>query len=321
MRVTGLGGGTDMGGLNLGEIVTTVQMEAPAPRDSGAAGSVRTSAGGRSVDWRIAYGSAASGLLPTFRTRRRCRSSRPAASALPRSEGRSSTSFSAGGNKLEGSFYYNFTNSALQGNNVDAQLLAENPSLPSANRNVIKLQDVNGSVGGPIAKDRLWYFGTVRNNRTDQYVSGVYYNKNANIAPATLGSLDQLYVPDFDRTALNDARFREASIRLTWQATQRNKVTFAYSQQYRENFYNGGGSLTGAAIVSPEAGQTTDARPQTLPQVTWTSPRTNRLLLEAGFSGFRALTGGQARPSYDPAITRITCRATSTSLVCRRTPP
>ena len=308
MRVTGLGGGTDMGGLNLGEIVTTVQMEGAGATGFGSRGfgEGRLQVDGLSTGG-SRYGSGSGSFLPDISNAQEVQIvssgglgaaevGGPVINIIPR----------AGGNKLEGSLYYNFSNGSLQGNNVSEQLLAENPSLPSANRNVIKLQDVNVSAGGPIKKDRLWYFGTIRNNRTDQNVSGVYYNKNANLVPSTLG-LDQLYVPDFDRTALNDARFREASIRLTWQVTQRNKVTFAHSQQYRENFYNGGGSLVGGStITSPEAGGTTDARPQTLPQVTWTSPRTNRLLLEAGFSGFRALTGGQARPSYDPAITRIT---------------
>ena len=211
----------------------------------------------------------------------------------------------SGGNKLTGSFYYNFSNNAMQGNNIDDKLRLENPGLPNVNSNVIKLQDINGAVGGPVRRDRLWYFGTVRNNRTDQWVPGVYYNQNANISPSQL-SLSTLYVPDLDRRAFNDARFREASIRVTWQATPRNKFTLSHSQQYRENNYNGGGALTGTAVTSPEAGGTTDARPQTLPQVSWTSPLTNRLLLEGAFAGFRALTGGQARPTYDGSATRIT---------------
>jgi len=212
----------------------------------------------------------------------------------------------SGGNALEGSFYYNFSNGDLQGNNISEELRRENPNLPSVNANVIKLQDVNASMGGPVRRDRLWYFATIRNNRTDQFVPGAYFNENAHKPLTELRSLDELYVPDFDRRAFGDARFREYSARFTWQATARNKFTFAHSQQYRENNYNGGGSLNGSAIVSPEAGSTTDARPQTLPQVTWSAPWTSRLLLEGAFSGFRALTGGQARPTNDPRATRVT---------------
>jgi hypothetical protein len=53
-------------------------------------------------------------------------------------------------------------------------------SEPAAGQcDVIKLQDVTPSVGGPIKKDRLWYFASVRNNRTDQWIPGNYVNRNA----------------------------------------------------------------------------------------------------------------------------------------------
>jgi len=305
--VVGLTSGQDMGGLNLSEIVTTV-----AQQGAGQAVGFRGFGEGRlQVDGLSTggsrWGSGSGSFLPDISNAQEVQIissgglgsaevGGPVINVIPRS----------GGNRFQASFYYNFSNNALQGDNITDELRSQNPNLPRANANVIKLQDVTPSAGGPIKKDRLWYFVSVRNNRTDQWVPGNYFNTNANIAPSLLGSLDALYAPDFDRGAFSDARFREASARATWQASQRNKFTVSYSQQYRENNYNGGGTFAGSTLVSPEAGGTTDARPQTLPQVSWSSPWSNRLLLEGGFSGFRAYTGGQARDSYDPVATRIT---------------
>ena len=309
VTLTGLTSGQDVGGLNLGEIVTVVSDHGAGLAGLGSRGygEGRLQVDGLSTGG-SRFGSGSGSFLPDISNAQEVQIissgglgaaevGGPVINIIPR----------AGGNTREGSFYYNFSNNSMQGNNIDADLAAENPNLQNVNSDVIKLQDVNGSYGGPVQRDRLWYFATYRNNRTDKNVQGVYYNQNAGIPIDQIGSVSKLYVPDFNRPAFSDARFREASVRLTWQVARRDKVTLAHTQQYRENAYNGGGSLTGSAtITSPEAGGTTDARPQLLPQVTWTSPRTNRLLLEASFSGFYALTGGQARPGNNFDVIRVT---------------
>ena len=88
MRVTGLGGGTDMGGLNLGEIVTTEQMEGAAPQvGSRGFGDDVPQVLRRADRAMVRIGS----FSPTFPTHWRCKSSRRAA-RLCRGRRRSSTS-------------------------------------------------------------------------------------------------------------------------------------------------------------------------------------------------------------------------------------
>jgi hypothetical protein len=56
----------------------------------------------------------------------------------------------SGGNTPAGSFYYNFSNDALQGNNINDDLKAQNPALASAAGSILKTQDINIAYGGPI---------------------------------------------------------------------------------------------------------------------------------------------------------------------------
>jgi hypothetical protein len=44
---------------------------------------------------------------------------------------------------------------------------------------LIKIWDLDGGLGGPIKKDRLWFFLNVRHRGDRTYVTGMYYNKNA----------------------------------------------------------------------------------------------------------------------------------------------
>ena len=80
-----------------------------------------------------------------------------------------------------------------------------------------KLYDVSSVFGGPVAKNRLWYFASGHVGGSRKESANVYYNLNAG-DPA-----HWLYVPDLSRRAYSDRTFENASLRLTWQATRRNQ--------------------------------------------------------------------------------------------------
>jgi hypothetical protein len=64
-----------------------------------------------------------------------------------------------GGNSVHGSFFSSGSNSGIQGDNFTDELKAAGLVAPSS---LQKAWDVNASVGGPLMKDKLWYFGTAR---------------------------------------------------------------------------------------------------------------------------------------------------------------
>ena len=102
------------------------------------------------------------------------------------------------------------------------------------------------------------------------------------------------------------------AVRLTWQATQKNKFGFYidYTKNCSGGAYKEGGDqcrapgdgwvasgpgvTPGTATVSPESGTIWDA-PAKIMQASWTSPFSNRLLLETGYSAFYT-DNGDPRP-------------------------
>ncbi len=81
-----------------------------------------------------------------------------------------------GGNRFAGTFFMSGTGSAFQGNNLTPEIIAKGLT---ATGDIQKLWEVNPSFGGPIVRDRLWFFGTFRYLLSRQGVPSMWVNKNA----------------------------------------------------------------------------------------------------------------------------------------------
>ena len=64
----------------------------------------------------------------------------------------------------------------MVGNNYTDELQAAGLGAPGK---LLKLWDYTGGIGGPIKKDRLWYFLNLRNQGSHSSVSGMFANENA----------------------------------------------------------------------------------------------------------------------------------------------
>jgi hypothetical protein len=202
-----------------------------------------------------------------------------------------------GGNSFHGTVFSSHAGEWSQGSNLDDRLRAagitENPAL-------IKSWDTSFSMGGPIVRERLWFFGTGRTfgNHTDN--AGLYGNLNVGDASKWTWARD---AGTKSRSA-NDKKV--GAIRLTGQVGAKNKVGFYYDYQHncggstltldaegcrvRGDDWVGLGNFFG--ITSPESGTMWDDR-EIIVQGTWSATMTNRLLLEAGISTFISRWGGQ----------------------------
>jgi hypothetical protein len=181
-----------------------------------------------------------------------------------------------GGNSIQGSIYASGSGEALLSDNFTPEL--EAAGLRAATP-LTGLYDVSGSFGGPISRDRLWYFVNARTQGNERVNANQFYNLNAGDATKWL------YAPDYDRPGFSDRTFENVAGRLTWQATPRNKISVFWDQQW--TCRNCEGTTTGLAspaqIVAPEADGVGALVPFRVQQATWASPVTNRLLLDAGF--------------------------------------
>src|SRR6185436_18390480 len=84
-------------------------------------------------------------------------------------------------------------------------------------------------------------------------------------------------------------RTHDTSGRITWQASPKNKIAgyYDYNRLCQCPYLIG---ATYVGITAPE-GATLALRTTQLPQITWTAPYTNRVLLEAAFTSPRYTKG------------------------------
>jgi hypothetical protein len=171
-----------------------------------------------------------------------------------------------GGNQFKGSTFFTFSNTSLQGSNYTPELKAAGLAAPNA---IKKNFDFNQSFGGPIRKDRLWFWFSGRYNGADTFAP-VFHNKNA------FDPTKWTYEADPSRQAVTEGRVVQSSVRVTWQVSPRNKIAGTYKV---DKWCNCPDAIN--ATTPPEAGY--DRRFPRLRQehLEWTSPVNNHLLLEA----------------------------------------
>jgi hypothetical protein len=199
----------------------------------------------------------------------------------------------SGGNQFRGLAFYSTSGDWAVSNNIDARLQTLGITQPPTLR---KNWDSNGSIGGPILRDRLWFFANVRNWGNAAVVSDIYANRYAGDAS------------HWDYAENRDIESRTAESRqiyagrVTAQLTPRNRVTFSHDYQRRcsgSSLKPGGegcreagaswiasGRTFGADTVSPETFPGYHDFPYNTTQATYSAPLNSRILIEGGYSRF-----------------------------------
>jgi hypothetical protein len=204
-----------------------------------------------------------------------------------------------GGNSMSGLFFASGFKESWQANNFTDELRARGATQPAPTSRVY---DVNGAIGGPIKRDRLWYYMSVREQGSTQIILNTWYNKNAGNANAWT------YVPDYDQRAYYDRTWENYTPRITWQASARNKFSFSWDEQPVCRACTGTASFSGspAAGTMPEADGHGEFSPQRVQTARWTSPVSNKLLLEAGMgTTYYQWAGRENNPNPTRDLVRV----------------
>ena len=213
----------------------------------------------------------------------------------------------SGGNSFSGQSFFNTAGEWSSGNNLDDFLRGIGIPEPAG---IINSYDASASLGGPLMRGKLWFFGSYRKLTTAQRVEGIFGNAYAFDPSHWDYKLDPgLSVRDVQGRTMYQGRF-------TAQPTPKNRVTFSQENQYRcqgsSEFVGGEGcrsrgadwTAMGSTTLSPEASDRYFDFPYYLTQITWTATATNRLLIEAGTSRL-SYAGGAGTGSPDGAFNLI----------------
>jgi hypothetical protein len=199
----------------------------------------------------------------------------------------------SGGNRFAGTMFWNYAGSWSSGNNVDDYLRSLQTPL-SAPPTIFHSYDINPSFGGPIKRDKVWFWGAYRKFDTSVAVPGVFANAYA------LDPTHYDYKQDPSVTSRNIQGRNIYTGRVTAQVTPKNRVMFSHEYQLRCEgstlTLQGDGCRTrgtdwvalGATFPqqSPEANTGYFKLPYYVTQATWSAPVTSKMLFEAGFTRF-----------------------------------
>lgn len=208
-----------------------------------------------------------------------------------------------GGNTFRGTFFGTAVNENWQNSNVSQEL--KNRGLGEPNR-MKQAYDINPSVGGPVFRDKLWFYSSARFQSNQSYVAGRYANLNAG------DPTKWTYEPNLDEQAVFSIEQNSVNTRFTWQAAEKHKISLYYDTQTRD-------WDDAVPNVSPEAMVRWRFPRLSLAQVGWASPISNRMLFEAR-SQYKGESFYDLFPPKDPVLeTMVTVRDQATGL-CYRAP-
>jgi hypothetical protein len=148
-----------------------------------------------------------------------------------------------------------------------------------------KNYDFNPSVGGPILRDRVWFFSAFRYLGVNKTVVDSFFD--ADPSPYR-------YVADTSRPGVDDGHIRSITARISAQVTSKDKISYYHDDQDKVR-----GHWGIASTIPPEA-SAIQATPTSFVSVTkWTRTQSSKLLFDGGF----AVYDQEYQENYQPTVT------------------
>ena len=172
-----------------------------------------------------------------------------------------------GGNTLHIFGSANYTSNRFSAKAIPSEIAARGVVAQSSLK---AIYDYGVGVGGPVKKDRAWFYATGRWWGSQNFSIGNYFNKSTN---------PYAYVADLAKPAYADTFFADNSIRVTWQVAQKHKIN---QEEHLQNGCSCDLALGATSLQAPEAATDFQYGPQILSQTTYSFTASNRLLIQAG---------------------------------------
>jgi hypothetical protein len=190
-----------------------------------------------------------------------------------------------GGNAFHGSGFGNFATRGMSWSNYTPELKARGARAPAG---FDKLWDESAGVGGPIRRDRLWFFYAHRYRGNDLIGTDAFYS---------LDPLAVVYTPDLTRPVHAGGWDMDNQLRLTTQVTPRNKTSiFIDKANKRYPVVVAVPTITGESATGPQYPQLF------MGALTWQSTINSKLLWDAAISYNRQ--DSEVVPN-EPSITAV----------------
>ena len=194
-----------------------------------------------------------------------------------------------GGNRFAGALKYGKSPASWQGDNLTPRLQALGVK---AVDKISNFYEFNIEEGGPIMKDKLWFFGAFRRAHYDKPIANTFdLPAGANIPKAFNACLAN---PSSCDQGVSDEKMDNPVVRLTWQVSPRNKFA-AYMDRAMRFRGHAMGANTDPATASVVWHTPTFATGS----AKWTSTVSSKLLVEAGFSFNRERYDNVYQPGID----------------------
>jgi hypothetical protein len=190
----------------------------------------------------------------------------------------------SGGNDFQGAFFANGTTSALQGDNLTAEQQAQGLRAPTR---IHKMYDVNPGFGGPLKRDRLWFYTSVRRQIVQLRLANQFNvdgsqvldkNQNSNVSFSTLAQINA-----------------------------NNRLAFVWDSAWKVNLTSQTG--VGQCVTFPSIVDITATTKQpTYPRIgslKWTSVLNDKTTLEVGASVMTANYNFEHGPFAGNEVTKI----------------
>ena len=164
-----------------------------------------------------------------------------------------------GGDAFHGAFFGSGGNQSMQANNLTPDL--QKVGLIAQNK-LDTVYDLNISFGGPVVRQRMWFFTTFRRWAANSFLANTFN-------------------PDGSQ-GLDDAKLTDATGRFTAQLSKKNKLSFSFDDSFKWRGHRPN-NLISASINDPIASVVQNTDRNYMATVKFTSMVSPRVLFDAGY--------------------------------------